>query len=116
MDTFYHSTASHNFTLDENDESCDNMSLKMNRSRQLLSEFGNDSTNVTLNLSQTRHSQSHYQQSFIQKQPKFSQSLLRRNLPATGVSQPVESPVPSMSHFLLFSIELSVTIFINIVY
>lgn len=70
MDTFY--STSHNFTLDENDESTtDHLSLKMNRSRQLLREFGNNMTNTSLNasrLSNMTMNPSRQKQSLFQQQ------------------------------------------------
>ena len=41
MDSFFNTSNNHNFTLD--DESSDNLSIKMNRSRLLLSEMGIES-------------------------------------------------------------------------
>ncbi len=41
MDSFFNTSKNHNFTLD--DESSDNLSIKMNRSRLLLSEMGIES-------------------------------------------------------------------------
>jgi hypothetical protein len=90
MDTFY-STASHNFTIDENEETFSNtdlLSIKMNRSRMLLSEFGNDSTNLF------KSSPSHYQQQQQQHQQLNESNLLfKKNQPqtqATGDMLPSE--------------------------
>lgn len=82
MDTFY--STSHNFTLDENEESTtDHLSLKMDRSRQLLREFGNNMTNTSMNassLSNMTMNQSLGGQSLLrQKQSLFQQQTANSN-------------------------------------
>ena len=52
MDSFF--TSSNNFTLDE--DSSDNLSMKMNRSRMLLSEMGQDHDTSRVLSSTTRTS------------------------------------------------------------
>lgn len=87
MDTFY-STASHNFTLDENDESTtDHLSLKMNRSRQLLREFGNNMTNTSMNASNVTLNHSLGGQSLIrQKQSLFQQQNTSQSVKSEPIS------------------------------
>ncbi len=77
MNTFYGNISQ--FPIDENDEtiatSNDNLSLKMNRSRMLLSEFGTDTTNRSLSSPQFNKAQPQ----IIPNQP-ISQSLLKRTV------------------------------------
>jgi len=84
MNTFYGNTSQ--FPIDENDETLatanDNLSLRMNHSRMLLSEFGTDTTNRSLSASQFHRPP--------QQQTQLSQSLLKRT-----VLQASNQPLPS---------------------
>ncbi len=72
MDTFYSMSQTHNFTLDETEIGTENLSMKMNRSKLLLSEFGTDSTNKF-------KSPSTYQQIKVQESRTINQTSLLRN-------------------------------------
>lgn len=96
MDTFYSVTNQSNFTFDENDEGTDAFSSKMNRSRMLLSEFGNDSTNLSMGSSPSRF------QSTLIKQPKSQQSLLRSKPLVQTTSSVSNEPSPSILFFTFF--------------
>lgn len=74
MDSFFSST-NHNFTLD--DESSDNLSLKMNRSRLLLSEMGVDSAPD----SSARHMLSSTSRPSIGSSSLFRKSLISTESP-----------------------------------
>ncbi len=91
MDTLY-STTSHNFTLDENDETTtDNLSHKMNRSRQLLREFGNNMTNTNMNMSNVSLNQSLGQSLLRQKPVLFQQQQTTQSQSEPGLSLPLNN-------------------------
>ena len=85
METFYANSSQ--FTLDmENDETTsDHLSIKMNRSRMLLSEFGTDTTN----RSSMQVTSSYQETAQFQKASKpLPQSLLKRTFLSAEQPQP----------------------------
>lgn len=79
MDSFYANSSQFTLDLEEYDETTNaDLSLKMNRSRMLLSEFGNDSTNTPNRSMQQQQRSQLNSPSLVQKPKSQHQSLLRR--------------------------------------
>jgi hypothetical protein len=96
MDSFFNTSNNHSFTLDN--ESSDNLSMKMNRSRLLLSEMGIESTTVG-DLSSARHILSSTSRPSIGSSSLFRKSLINTQSPLFNRQQKAQTQNQHSQHF-----------------